>query len=87
MSLVGILGVVMVILAEGIGNRFGQPIGIIIGTAGFIISFLSAPGLFLSCVGLSRTPRRLAGWGAVLGFVGTMQLPTFLTAFLAAFRQ
>lgn len=69
LSLAGTVGVVIV-----------GPFGPIIANYGAYVAFLSVPGLFVSLLGLTRPPRRLSAYGAILGgaatlFVATLHLP------------
>jgi hypothetical protein len=71
-------------------NRLGQ-VGLAFSIIGFTHLFLLGPfryefirymtlfsllGLVVSLVGLYRRPRKCAAWGAILGLVGTLYLPT-----------
>jgi len=75
LSLVGVIGLFLV-----------GPFGPVSATVGMNMTFLCVPGLVASIVGLIRTPRRLAGWGIVLGIFGSLYLPTFyLSIFLSRY--
>lgn len=55
-----------------------SPFGPVIGVIATFAAFLSFPGLILSAIGLFGQHPRLAGWGVVLGLLGTMNLPTLI---------
>jgi len=55
-----------------------SPFGSMISIIATFIAFLSLPGLILSTIGLFGQRSRLAGWGVVLGLLGTMNLPTLI---------
>ena len=55
-----------------------SPFGPMIGIIATFVAFLSLPGLILSAIGLFGQRRRLAGWGFVLGLLGTLNLPTLI---------
>ena len=78
-------------------NRWGQ-IGLVLSWVGLLSIALIDPvrlefvrymtlcsfgGLLVSAVGLCFRPRKLARWGASLGAIGTMFLPTIFLPLLA----
>lgn len=60
------------VLAELAVGRFDSWIGII----PMYVAFASLPGLIISGIALFHKPRRLAGWGVVLGLFGSLNLST-----------
>ncbi len=74
-SLLGVTGVFMV-------GPFGPSVSLV----GICVTFLCVPGLLLSIAGLSRPPRRLAGWGVAVGVFGLFYLPTFCHSLLVLFH-
>ena len=81
--------------ASGSGVRLGH-VGLALSLLGFLgvclaatlsplawLAFLCVPGFLISVIGLLKPPRRVAAWGAALGFFGSLHVPTiFLSMFL-----
>lgn len=75
-NILGTIGFYLSIAAFTGGMSVGS-FGHTLAVIGMCVAFLALPGLLVSLVALCWPPRRLAAWGAGLGFFQSLYLPTF----------
>lgn len=76
-----IFGVIGLIAGPWLSTVFGQGSPTLI--AFVVLSLLAcAFGLIAGLIGLFFPPRRIAIWAALIGFYGSMHIPTFVTMFM-----
>jgi hypothetical protein len=73
------LGGIVLLFCAGDGLKLSQNWAIILV---YLMAICSLGGVLVSVAGLFQRPRRLAGWGLVVGIIGTLYLPTMFLSLL-----